>query len=261
MSTFKRITFGKFKEFIKAEDSKEDKEIFINSKKSLLSYLLYQQTEFNRLTEEQISDLDNQIKKQLYQINSINEEENKTVYNAFCLFMFKNGLCLNLLSQQEKKELLTMDLSYKNCKKMFLNIFNKYIEDMENNWPEEIKMCYKERGFVSYCHCRQKRIIKGDNSFLKLIRDYFLLDAGKIYYKDSRDNVLFNEIKKEMEKEYPKLKEEYGMNKYLDKFLGYIGYMQSDYYFDEVSELLNKYDKQKTKKNIDESKPINQKQD
>ena len=58
-----------------------------------------------------------------------------------------------------------MDLSYEDCKKFFLNIFDKYIEKMNNIWPDEIKICYKERGFVSYCHCHEKTRIKNESCF------------------------------------------------------------------------------------------------
>lgn len=261
MSLFKRVTFGKFKKFTKEEDLIEDKNLFINSKKVLLSYLLYEETEFDKLTKEQICDLDNLIKRELYNYNSLDIEDDDILYYAFYFFMFKFGLSIELISDQEKEELLTMDLSYENCKKMVLNIFDKYIEEMNNYWPDEIKVCYKERGFVSYCHCRENTIIKKDNSFLKVIRDYFLLDKGKFYYDDTRDNNLFNEIKIEMEKIYPELKEKYGMKKYLDKILGFLGYMPSDYSYDEVSKLLNNYDKQKNQKNKGEYITIKQKED
>ena len=261
MSIFEKVTFGKFKKFTKEEDLIEDKNRFINSKKLLLSYLLYKETEFDKLTEEQICDLDNLIKRELQEFNSIDIEDNDIVYYAFNFFLFQFGLSIELISDQEEKELLTMDLSYENCQKMFLNIFDKYIEEMNKIWPDEIKVCYKERGFVSYCHCRAKARIKNDNSFLKLIRDYFLLDKGKFYYDDSRDNNLFNEIKIEMENIYPELKEKYGMNKYLDKILGFLGYRPSDYSYDEVSKLLNNYDKQKKQKNKGDYITIKQKED
>ena len=260
-SLFQKVTFGEFKKFTKNEDFKEDRENFLDSKKTLLSYLLFEETNFDKLTEEQISDLDNLIDEQLEEVDSINENENSRVYFAFYFFMFKFGLSLDLLSGEEKEELLTMDLSYKNCKIMFSNIFDKYIEKMESLWPDEIKICYKERGFISYCHNREKIRIKKDNNFLMLIRDYFLLDQGKIYYEKCRDNNLFNEIKNELKALYPVWKEKYGRNKYLDKFLGFMGYGPSDYCYEEVSKILNDYDEQKKQKNIGEYIPIKYKED
>ena len=48
-------------------------------------------------------------------------------------------------------------------------------------WPKDLEIYYQEKGFISYNLCFKEAIIKKDiknnqNNFLRLIRDFFLLD-------------------------------------------------------------------------------------
>ena len=189
------VTFGQFKKFTKEEDLQNDKINFINAKKELLSYLLYTTQTKSNLIKENESDMDNLIKKKI-SYNIINKEKLKF-------------------------DIISLELTYDSFKKMVLNIYDEYINTMKKMWPNELEICYKERGFIAYCHYHRHLEIQKDN-FMYIIRDYFLLKKEESIYGYYRDNDLFDTIRKKVEYLYPIYKEKYGMNRYLEKILSYI---------------------------------------
>ena len=265
MPKFRIVTFGLFKKFTE-EDLLEDKKAFTNTKKRLLCYLLYENVNVEDLTEEEISQMDNLIKRQLHSKN-LNPKEKVRNYEGMRMFASICGISYNLLNEKEKEILLNMDLTYENCKKMFLNILDEYTNKMKEIWPKDLEIYYEEKGFISYCHCYIEAIIKEDiknneNNFLRLIRDYFLLDYGEIFVGDYRDNDLFDKRRKEMKKKYPELKDEYGIkNRYFEKLLGFIGDQNSDYCYSEVRNILDDYYNKKKKQNKNGYKALKQKDD
>ena len=265
MSKFPIVTFGQFKKFTE-EDFLEDKKIFINTKKRLLCYLLYENVNVEILTKEEISQMDNLIKRQLHS-KTLNPKEKKRNFDGMVMFASICGISFKLLNEKEKEILLNMDLSYENCKKFFLNILDEYINKMKEIWPKDLEIYYQEKGFIAYCHSLIHAIIKKDiknnpNNFLRLIRDYFLLDYGKILIGDYRDNNLFDKRRKEMKKKYPELKEEYGIkNRYIEKLVGFLGDQDSDYYHEEIRNILDDYYNEKKKENRNGYQTLKQKDD
>ena len=265
MTKFPIVTFGQFKKFTE-EDLLEDKNIFTNTKKRLLCYLLYENVNVETLTKEEISQMDNLIKRHLHSKN-LNPKEKERSYDGSRMFASICGISFNLLNEKEKELLLNMDLSYDNCKKMFLNILDEYINKMKEIWPKDLEIYYQEKGFIAYCHCLEEATIKKDiknnhNNFLRLIRDYFLLDYGKSFIGYYRDNNLFDKRRKEMEKKYPELKEKYGIkNRYFEKLFGFLGDENSDYYYEKIRNILDDYYNKEKKENKNGYKPIKQKDD
>jgi uncharacterized short protein YbdD (DUF466 family) len=197
------VTFGQFKKFTKEEDLQNDKINFINAKKELLSYLLYTTQYKSYLIKENESDMDNQIKKNI-SYNIINKEKLKFDINtcSFIGFMSKFGLSYRFLNEEVQKKLLSLELTYDSFKKMVLNIYDEYINTMKKMWPNELEICYKERGFIAYCHYHRHLEIQKDN-FMYIIRDYFLLKKEESIYGYYRDNDLFDAIRKKVECLYP----------------------------------------------------------
>ena len=99
------------------------------------------------------------IKKQLHSKN-FNPKEKERNYDGSEFLSYIFGISFNLLNEKEKEILLNMDLSYENCKKMFLNILDEYINKMKEIWPKDLEIYYQEKGFIAYCHCFKEAIIK-----------------------------------------------------------------------------------------------------
>lgn len=254
------VTFGEFKKFTRKEDFERDKENFIRAKKTLLCYLLKGFCNYDFLSEEQISQMDYLVKKNLTKENYNKKESKQRIEDGLKSFMHYFGLSYKLLSDEKKNEFFTMDITYENCKKMFLNIYNEYIENMKEIWPDELEICYKERGFVSYCHLYKNIIIQKDN-FFDQIREYFLLDSTGFFYGFYRDNELFDKIKKKIEQLYPIYKEHYGRNRYLEKLLSYfLGGNNNDYNNENIKKILDDYYDKKNK-NDNKYIPVKQKED
>ena len=90
---------------------------------------------------------------------------------------------------------------------------------------------FRWKCFIVYCQTYEKTKIK-NNNFIKLIRDYFILDKAKKTLSNLRNQQLFDEVRMKMIEIYPILKDNYGPNKKLDLFLSY---------FDEDNDYNNKY--------------------
>ncbi len=255
MAQFILITFGQFEKFTTKEDFQLDKENFIHAKKTLLCYLLHEYTNYKFMKQEEFLQMDTVLKANINKENFNKKEFKEKIENGLQCFLNFFGLSYDLLSDEQKNELLTIDLTYKNCKKLFLKIINEYIKNMKEMWPDELGICYEEKGFISYCHLFKEAKIKKDN-FLPFIRDYFLLDFANFPFGNYRDNKLFDKIRKEMEQIYPIFKEQYGKNRYLEKLLSYVE-ENNDYNFEITRKILDDY-YDKKKKN--ESKYISLKQ-
>ena len=121
--------------------------------------------------------------------------------------------------------------------------------------PPEIKICFDDICFPMFVQMSYGANFESNN-FLKFIRDYFLLEGYKKTFEGLRNENLYNNIRKQMINLYPALKEKYGMNKYLEKFLSYI-IVDTDYNFEFVANILNN---SKKKLKIDENEPLKYKE-
>ena len=244
------------------EEYKKDKEAFIHFKKRFLGNLLKKQINISELTENEISKMESIIK----QIFS-KKEENNTIIKGLNSFLFYLGLSYELLDEDETEHLLAMDLTYENYKLLVSNFNEKYIKDAKINLPNDFHICLEVKDFIVFCISFGRRKLNTD-TILDLIKCYFIYGQGSTYFKAYRDNTLFDKIKNEMIKIYPKYKELYGKkhwNRYIEKFLSFF-----DEYNDYSNELLKKslddyYDnKNKNKKvNADNNgyMPLKQKED
>ena len=107
---YERVTFDVFKK-LSTEEYKIDKEAFIYFKKRFLGNLLKKQINISELTENEISKMESIIKPIFSK-----KEENNTIIKGLNSFFFFLGLSYELLDEDEKEHLLTMDLTYENYK-------------------------------------------------------------------------------------------------------------------------------------------------
>jgi len=206
------ITFGHFKEY-DVKQYREDKERFYESKSKLLAFLLLGYPAPEDLEEEQIANMDSIIKKKL-------SENLKNIDYYLGSFFEDLGIKYGLLSTQVKKELLTFDYTYENCKNFVQKLYNEIINESKKYLPNEAYICLEEKGFIYYCQIYKKTKIK-KNNFVEFIRDYFILDKAKKTLSNYRDQQLFDED-----------------NDYNNKFLKYI---LNNYYENKDKKVNNKY--------------------
>ena len=233
------VTFEFFKKFNEEEKQKE-KDNFYRRKQILLCTLLYDIAYMDLLTENDISNMD-----ELIEIKRNDKNTGKdTIKLAYETFIASFGLSYQLINNEEKNEFSKMKLNYENCKKFALKIYDKYIDDSKKNTPKEFHFCFKDRAFASFCHLNT--IIINTNNILKYLKKYYFFDKGKWAFEEYRDNRVFNEVKNELMSIYPKIKEKYGSNRYLDIFLRFFD-EENDYNNPLIKDLLDKYYKEKHK--------------
>lgn len=149
------------------------------------------------------------------------------------------GLPPNGLSQEEKDEIWKMDFTFKSWEIKSNDLFNKYFEKAKKICPKEAQFCLEDKVFLMYIHTIGQCEFRLDN-FLHFIRDYFILEKSRDYFKEYVPQDKFDEIKRKVINIYPKLKEKYsGMNRYLEKFLGF--FIDNDYYYSPVKKILDDY--------------------
>lgn len=238
------VTFGLYKKYNNNKEIEREQENFFFAKKTLLCILLYKMPDFNLLTEEDILQMDILIK--------IKREEKKLdkilIEYGYTSLLLMFGLKYDFLSKEKKNEILNIDYSYESCKKYVLNIYQEYIRESKKNVPKEIEICFKDMCFVRYCHINEIKFKTNSSNFISILKSYFLLDEYKGTYFEYRDNKIFEEIKNKLIDIYPKIKEKYGMNRHLDKFLSYMD-KDNDYNYPFLKTILDNYYNNKTKMN------------
>ena len=231
------VTFEFLKKFNEEEKQKE-KDNFYWRKQILLCTLLYNIAWMDLLTENDISNMD-----ELIEIKRNDKNTRKdTIDLAYTTFIASFGLSYHLLNNEEKIEFSKMELNYENCKKFALKIYDKYIDDSKKNTPKEFHFCFKDRAFLLFCH--MNKIAININNIVEYIKKYYFFDQGIWAFEEYRDNKVFNEVKNELISIYPKIKEKYGSNRYLDKFLRFFD-EENDYNNPLIKDLLDKYYKEK----------------
>ena len=103
---------------------------------------------------------------------------------------------------------------------------------------------------VFQCIDKQKEITGlTESNFLKYIRDYFILNEEETNFENFRNKVEFEYIRNKMKSIYGKLKDKYdGKNDFIERyFLRF--FINSDYNYEETTELLDEYYKNKDNNN------------
>lgn len=249
------VTFGLFKKLKNEEDIQNDKEIFFRAKKNLLAYYLFGIAKTSLLTEKQISEMDNIIKNKIAQ-----KEDFKFVEYGIEHLVYQFTLNYNFCNEEEKNKILTMDITYENCKTFVLNHYENYIKEINEILPFDVQICSKEKGFLSYSRAVRAVKIQKDNYF-DLIREYYFFDRAKEFYEEYRDDTLYEEIRNKLANIYIEYKVQFGRNRYFDKFLSFFD-EDNDYNCSLLKKGLDDYyNNLKNEKNNDKYIPFKQKEE
>ena len=245
------ITFGRIGN---EKNWKDDKKIYFDNANYLLYKLSYQKINYKRKENGNELEFNEILNKK---IKELKKNELYVLDGHVDSFMNRMGLSFNVLDKKEKEEIRNMEFTYENWKNKSLILMNDYINRNKKISPPEIIICFDDICFPMFVQMSYGTNFESNN-FLKFIRDYFLLEGYKETFEGLRNENLYNNIRKQMIDLYPALKEKYGMNKYLEKFLSYI-IVDNDYGYEFVANILNNYSKRTIK--IDENEPLKYKED
>ena len=236
------------------EDTKEEKKLFLERLNYLIHSLEYNdKKEYN---EKEIIDVTKIVLKKY-----VTDSYHNLYTDALSIFLTSMGLSYFILTPEEKKEILEMDYTYDNWRIKSQELIDSFNIRIKNVFPENLRFCLEDKYFVLHiriCYHKDFKI----NNFIKFIRDYFILDKTLPDILKNRECQLFFDIKKRVYLIYPELKEKYGMNRTLEKVLSFF-FDDYDYNNEKTKELLDNYykNKQKNKKDDDESVGLKEKQD
>ena len=236
------------------EDTKIEKKLFLERLNGLVHTFEYNnKKEYN---EKEIIDVVKIILKKY-----ITDSYSNLYTDIFSAFLSPMGLSYYILSPEEKKEILEMDYTYDNWKIKSQELIDSFNIRIKNAFPKMLWFCLEDKYFVLHiriCYFKDFRI----NNFIKFIRDYFILDDTLPDILKNRECQLFYDIRKKVYAIYPEVKEKYGMNRTLEKICSFF-LTDTDYNYKKSKEFLDNYykNKQKNKKDDDESVGLKEKQD
>ena len=229
------ITFGKFGKKI---DKDNDKKLFLEKLN-----ILFRLVTCGKQFDSDYPDITNELEivKPLKEILKRREKSwflQAAHQASFNQLLKPMGLSYETLTNKEKEEVLDMDFTFENWGKKSQELLISYIERSKNICPRVVWFCFDDIFFAI-----SVRIYKHSeftlNNFIGFIRDYFILDEGKSLFERYRDPEKFNGMQRKVINIYPKLKEDYGMNRTFEKFLSF---------FDDY----NDYNNKKLKKILDD---------
>jgi hypothetical protein len=229
------ITFGRFNK-LSTEDIQKEKELFLEKKNKLAAFSLYFGYDTAKIKDLKESQIDGIIKEKFLEIKN-----NLNVYWGFYNFFYDIGICIDLLDDEDKKKILSMNLTYENFGNFASDYYKKFVEKAKKECPREVYECFEDKAFIIYCESTKSQIKK--SNFLSFIRNYFILDYFRKFYENYRNNTIFEKIREHMIDLYPILKAEYGRkNIFFDKFMSLFE-GDNDYNNKFIKEILNNYNK------------------
>ena len=241
------ITFGLYGPAI---DVKEEKELFLES----LIEFIYKIEGYKERRSYNEKEIIEPVKKILKE--NMNSNVNKSILSSF---LFHFGLSYFILSEKEKEEILDMDYTYENWKIKVPELMLAFKERLQKVFPKLALFCLNDFYFILHIGMVSVEYYREDR-FLIFIRNYYILDGTTRPVKEWRDQDKYKEIQKEVYAIYPILKEKYGMNRTLEKILGF--FIFNDYSYEKSKKLLDDYyNKKKNNKNeYDDDEKINLKE-
>ena len=173
------------------------------------------------------------------------------------------GLCYYTLTPKEKEDILDMDFTYENFKEKSPSIINNFIKRVKKEFPSSLSSCADDIYFIFHIQfCYQESF--SFKNFIEYIRDYYILDETIPNLQNYRDDKKYKEMQKKVIDIYPEIKEKYGMNRILEKFISFFT-PNTDYYSEKTKKILNDYYEKKKNKNYkienDETIKLKEKED
>jgi len=241
------ITFGLYGPAI---DVKKEKEFFLE----ILIQFIYEIEGFKERRSYNEKEIIEPVKKILKE--NMNSNVNKSILSSF---LFHFGLSYFILSEKEREEILDMDYTYENWKIKVPELMLAFKERLQKVFPKLALFYLNDFYFILHIGMVSVEYYREDR-FLIFIRNYYILDGTTRPVKEWRDQDKYKEIQKEVYAIYPILKEKYGMNRTLEKILGF--FIFNDYSYEKSKKLLDDYyNKKKNNKNeYDDDEKINLKE-
>ena len=248
------ITFGRFGH---AEDYQKDKEFFLKR----LNYLIYLLNGYEGKKDYKEAEIIKPLKEKLKP--EIKEDEKSFFPNGAisCLsgFLEIMGLSYYQLTPKEKEEILEMDFTYDNWKNKSIELINSFIQRIINASPKNTHFCFDDIYFIFHIQIDYNYEFK--LKYLPtFIRDYYILNKARDILKKYRNSEIYNNIQKEVFVEYPRIKEECGVNRILEKILSYF-IDDTDYHYEKTRKILDDYYNKKNGIKDEESESLKDKFD
>jgi hypothetical protein len=248
------ITFGRFGH---AEDYQKDKEFFLKR----LNYLIYLLNGYEGKKDYKEAEIIKPLKEKLKP--EIKADEKSFFPNGAisCLsgFLEIMGLSYYQLTPKEKEEILEMDFTYDNWKNKSIELINSFIQRIINASPKNTHFCFDDIYFIFHI-----QIVYNYEFKLKylptFIRDYYILNETRDFLKKYRNSEIYNNIQKEVFVQYPRIKEECGVNRILEKILSYF-IDDTDYHYEKTRKILDDYYNKKNGIKDEESESLKDKFD
>ena len=248
------ITFGRFGH---AEDYQKDKEFFLKR----LNYLIYLLNGYEGKKDYKEAEIIKPLKEKLKP--EIKADEKSFFPNGAisCLSSFLEimGLSYYQLTPKEKEEILEMDFTYDNWKNKSIELINSFIQRIINASPKNTHFCFDDIYFIFHI-----QIVYNYEFKLKylptFIRDYYILNKARDILKKYRNSEIYNNIQKEVFVEYPRIKEECGVNRILEKISSYF-IEDTDYHYEKTRKILDDYYNKKNEIKDEESESLKDKFD
>ena len=222
--------YGQFKH--REQNTKEEKEHFFDSKTTAITYLCLDEPDLIEKNCKEEEKMDKVIKERI----PINPQ--KWIDHAMKWLVREWGISFKDLDINEKNEICKLDLTFDSFKEYAKNYHLKYRENCIKIIPE-MDICFQDIFFIYFCQLYGKAKIT-INNMLNNIRDYFILEKCPEYYDNYRDKEVFKNIQGKVIDLYPYIKEKYGINRYLDKFLSYL-FKNNDYNNEKTKKILDLY--------------------
>ena len=248
------ITFGRFGH---AEDYQKDKEFFLKR----LNYLIYLLNGYEGKKDYKEAEIIKPLKEKLKP--EIKADEKSFFPNGAisCLSSFLEimGLSYYQLTPKEKEEILEMDFTYDNWKIKSIELINSFIQRIKDASPQIAHFCFDDIYFIFHI-----QIVYNYEFKLKylptFIRDYYILNETRDFLKKYRNSEIYNNIQKEVFVQYPRIKEECGVNRILEKILSYF-IEDTDYHYEKTRKILDDYYNKKNGIKDEESESLKDKFD
>ena len=222
--------YGQFKSF--TGNNKAERKTFLENKKNALNALYFFDCPLN-LEIKKEEEINIMIKQK------IEEQKNQLAIKVAMNAIIKPwGISFTNLDKEEKNELFKLDFSFERFTKYAKEYLLKYRQNCINLIPE-MERCFDDEYFIYFCQLFGKPKIT-INNILNNIRDYFILDVCNEVFHRYRSDKEYQKIKKDITDFYPTIKNNYGINKYLDKFLSYF-FNNNDYNHKETKVILDNY--------------------
>ena len=248
------ITFGRFGH---AEDIQKDKEFFLER----LNYLIFLLNGCEGKKDYKEAEIIKPLKEKLNERIKGGKFFFLTGVTYSCLsgFLKIMGLSYYNLTQKEKEEILEMDFTYDNWKIKSIELINSFIQRIKNASPQIAQVCFDDIYFIFHIQ------ICSENEFkLKdlptYIRDYYIFNDTIIPLKEYRNSEKYNDTQKKVIARYPRIKEECGGNRILEKIRSYF-ILDTDYNYEKTRKILDDYYNKKNEIKDEESESLKEKFD